>query len=113
MRLHGHYDRLKSGAGRGEALRQVELAMLARKETSHPNLWASFIVIGDWTALDEAPVPAHFKARPFGHGCACALSGQSGTDSPKTLAFAGLTLLSVAGRRRRDRIARRPGGSPS
>src|SRR5262249_28062399 len=51
-----YYAKLKVGAGRSEALRQAQLQMLGNRDTSHPHLWASFIVSGDWRTLDEAPV---------------------------------------------------------
>jgi CHAT domain-containing protein len=43
-----YYRALKAGAGRSEALRQVQLKMLASREQSHPYYWASFIPAGDW-----------------------------------------------------------------
>jgi CHAT domain-containing protein len=47
-----YYQRLQEGEGRGEALRQVQLAMLADPETEHPYYWASFIPVGNWRLLD-------------------------------------------------------------
>ncbi|PNW47905.1 UNVERIFIED_CONTAM: hypothetical protein BEN50_11580 [Euhalothece sp. KZN 001] len=47
-----YYQRLENGEGRGEALRQVQLAMLADSETEHPFFWAAFIPTGDWRPLD-------------------------------------------------------------
>ena len=41
------YTGLKSGLGRGEALRQVQLSMLRRKGREHPIYWASFIQAGE------------------------------------------------------------------
>jgi CHAT domain-containing protein len=46
------YTSLKSGLGRGEALRQAQLAMLKRKGRQHPFYWASFIQSGEWANLD-------------------------------------------------------------
>jgi len=46
------YTGLKSGLGRGEALRQAQLAMLKRKGRQHPFYWASFIQSGEWASLD-------------------------------------------------------------
>ncbi len=43
-----YYTRLLSGEGRAEALRQVQLAMLASEERSHPFYWAGFIPSGQW-----------------------------------------------------------------
>lgn len=47
-----YYAGLKKGLGRGEALRQAELAMLKRKGREHPFYWASFIQAGEWANLD-------------------------------------------------------------
>jgi CHAT domain-containing protein len=46
-----YYTGLKQGLGRGEALRQAQLAMLKRKDRQHPYYWAGFIQLGDWTSL--------------------------------------------------------------
>ncbi len=48
-----YYQRLLASEGRSEALRLVQLAMLASNDRSHPYYWASFIVSGDWSGLDE------------------------------------------------------------
>jgi CHAT domain-containing protein len=42
-----YYKRLLSGAGRAEALRQTQLAMLNSKDRNHPYYWAAFIASGD------------------------------------------------------------------
>jgi CHAT domain-containing protein/Tfp pilus assembly protein PilF len=47
-----YYTGLKKGLGRGEALRQAQLAMLKRKGRQHPFYWASFIQAGEWANLD-------------------------------------------------------------
>ncbi|HVH70288.1 MAG TPA: tetratricopeptide repeat protein, partial [Candidatus Dormibacteraeota bacterium] len=47
-----YYRGLKKGLGRGEALRQAQLAMLKRKGRQHPFYWASFIQSGEWANLD-------------------------------------------------------------
>jgi CHAT domain-containing protein len=47
-----YYAGLKKGLGRGEALRQAQLAMLKRKGRQHPFYWASFIQAGEWANLD-------------------------------------------------------------
>jgi CHAT domain-containing protein len=41
--MQSYYTRLAQGAGRSQAMRQVQLAMLSESATAHPNLWASFI----------------------------------------------------------------------
>ena len=48
-----YYAGLMRGLGRGEALRQVQLAMLKGKTRRHPFYWASFIQAGEWTSLDS------------------------------------------------------------
>ncbi len=50
--MTNYYKGLKQGLGRGEALRQVQLSMLKRKEREHPFYWASFIQSGEWANLD-------------------------------------------------------------
>jgi len=50
--MTAYYTGLKKGLGRGEALRQAELAMLRRKGRQHPFYWASFIQSGEWANLD-------------------------------------------------------------
>jgi CHAT domain-containing protein len=43
-----YYKNLKSGIGRGESLRKVQLQMLKKKGREHPFYWAAFIHSGDW-----------------------------------------------------------------
>jgi CHAT domain-containing protein/Tfp pilus assembly protein PilF len=50
---------LKKGAGRADALREVQLSMLANKETRHPYFWAGFIESGDWRSLNGKDTPSH------------------------------------------------------
>ncbi|HLF82886.1 MAG TPA: CHAT domain-containing tetratricopeptide repeat protein [Blastocatellia bacterium] len=47
-----YYTRLKGGKGRGEALRQVQLEMLASSDRQHPYYWASFIQSGERASMD-------------------------------------------------------------
>ena len=51
--MSAYYERLDAGAGRTEALRDVQLSMLSRPETAHPFYWASFIQSGEWRGLGE------------------------------------------------------------
>ena len=45
----GFYQRLQSGEGRADALRNVQLSLLRSGRTrAHPFFWASFIQSGDW-----------------------------------------------------------------
>jgi CHAT domain-containing protein len=59
------YEGLRSGFGRGDALRQAKLAMLRRHGREHPYYWASFIQSGDWTSLHSRATPSQGEA-PFG-----------------------------------------------
>jgi CHAT domain-containing protein len=43
-----YYKSLQAGEGRSEAMRQVQIRMLADPERRHPYYWASFIVSGAW-----------------------------------------------------------------
>jgi CHAT domain-containing protein/Tfp pilus assembly protein PilF len=49
-----YYEHLTAGMGRSEALRQVQLAMIAADDRySHPFYWAAFVLTGDWRSLSE------------------------------------------------------------
>ena len=48
-----YYQRLLNGAGRSEALREAQKAMLANPARRHPYYWAAFVPIGNWTALPK------------------------------------------------------------
>ena len=50
--MTGYYRGLRQGGGRGEALREVQLAMIRNRQRSHPFYWASFIQSGEWGNLD-------------------------------------------------------------
>jgi CHAT domain-containing protein len=50
--MTSYYRGLKAGLGRGDALRQAQLAMLNRKGREHPFYWASFIQVGEWANLE-------------------------------------------------------------
>lgn len=47
-----YYTRLQRGEGRAEALRRVQLAMLADAKRAHPFYWAAFIQSGEWKSLN-------------------------------------------------------------
>jgi hypothetical protein len=47
-----YYGGLKQGLGRGDALRQAQLAMMTRPNRQHPFYWSSFIQAGEWANLD-------------------------------------------------------------
>ncbi|MFN3260303.1 MAG: CHAT domain-containing protein [Pikeienuella sp.] len=42
------YEALAEGAGRAEALRRAQAALIADPATAEPFLWANFLLIGDW-----------------------------------------------------------------
>jgi hypothetical protein len=44
----GFFVGLRVGKGRGRALRDAQLQLLAKSGTAHPYFWASFIPSGDW-----------------------------------------------------------------
>ncbi|MBE7385088.1 MAG: tetratricopeptide repeat protein [Leptolyngbya sp. SIO1E4] len=48
-----YYENLTDGMGRSEALREVQLEMIAEGgQYSHPYYWAAFILAGNWQPLD-------------------------------------------------------------
>lgn len=48
-----YYRRLQAGEGRAEALRQVQLTLLASPQQAHPFYWAAFLLSGVWTPLTQ------------------------------------------------------------
>ena len=42
-----------TGAGRAEAMRRVQLDLLANRARRHPYYWASFLPIGDWRPIEK------------------------------------------------------------
>jgi CHAT domain-containing protein len=47
-----YYQKLRSGMGRSEALRQVQLEMLKTGQYQDPYYWAGFIFSGDWSRIE-------------------------------------------------------------
>ncbi|HKX31188.1 MAG TPA: CHAT domain-containing tetratricopeptide repeat protein [Blastocatellia bacterium] len=47
-----YYKSLQTGEGRSEAMRQVQIQMLADSQRQHPYYWAGFIVSGEWARLE-------------------------------------------------------------
>jgi CHAT domain-containing protein len=47
-----YYQRLLRGEGRSEALRQVQLEMLASAKYQHPFYWSAFLPSGDWRGME-------------------------------------------------------------
>jgi hypothetical protein len=71
-----YYRKLRAGGGRSEAMREVQLAMLARPETAAPYYWAPFIVSGNGAPLyGAAAAPELAKAQPGPRGCGCEQPG--------------------------------------
>jgi CHAT domain-containing protein len=48
-----YYTELRTGVGRGDALRRSKLALLARPGRNHPYYWAAFIQSGEWTTIES------------------------------------------------------------
>jgi CHAT domain-containing protein len=48
----GYYTRLRTGLGRGDALRQAKVAIRKHPARRHPYYWAGFIQSGEWAGLD-------------------------------------------------------------
>jgi MYXO-CTERM domain-containing protein len=88
--MQAYYKRLKENGGRSESMRNVQLAMLDNPETSHPNLWASFIVSGDWRALEGGATPPDVKVHPGPRGCACVYAGE--TSAPNGAVWLSMAL---------------------
>jgi hypothetical protein len=104
-----YYRKLRAGGGRSEAMREVQLAMLARPETAAPYYWAPFIVSGNGAPLYAATAaPGLAKVPPGARGCGCVLPGQrAGADGAgPAMLFVGVLLL--VGRFRRRRAASPP-----
>ncbi len=80
-----YYGRLVRGGGRAEAMREVQLLMLAAPATKHPYYWASFIVSGDSTALDgRRVIPAGVRGP---RGCGCVVGGRGAAAGTSWLAL--------------------------
>jgi CHAT domain-containing protein len=98
-----YYERLLSGGGRSDSMRQVQLAMLDDPQRSHPYYWASFIVSGNPSALDGKPfVPELSRVHPSLRGCGCEIGARSPTTTGLPAALvAALGFTRLRGRRRR------------
>jgi CHAT domain-containing protein len=102
-----YYDKLNKGGGRSAALREVQLAMMARPATAHPYFWASFLVAGEAAPLPPEPEAAA-QQKPVGaipagaDGCACELAGRhkDGEGGPLSLAIGAAFAAIIAARRR-------------
>ncbi|WP_159396863.1 CHAT domain-containing protein [Sorangium cellulosum] len=106
--MQAYYQRLLAGGGRGEALRQAQLAMLASPERAHPFYWASFIVSGNDAALGDPHVePRLPEVRPP-RGCGCDLAKPPPPGSGAGAAAALLAAFALTFRARRRGT---PGGA--
>ncbi|WP_437805814.1 tetratricopeptide repeat protein [Sorangium sp. So ce1078] len=104
--MEAYYARLRAGAGRSEAMREVQLAMLQRPERAHPYHWASFIVSGSGASLDgKAAAPDLARVPPGARGCGCEAAGRSPGGAGAWVA--AVVALGRLRRRRRDAPLRR------
>ncbi|WP_437299126.1 tetratricopeptide repeat protein [Sorangium sp. So ce426] len=112
--MQAYYDRLLAGGGRGEALRQAQLAMLANPDRAHPFFWASFIASGSDAALDGKKVDPSFASVRPPPGCSCDLAAQAPAGSGAAAALLAACALARrrprrgAHRERRLRLTLRP-----
>ena len=90
------YTHLVHGAGRADALRDAQLAMIASRDHHHPVYWAAFIPSGDWRPLagDDASRLLHVRGA---RGCGCA-SGEA--PPPGAIALVAVLALGLLRRRR-------------
>jgi MYXO-CTERM domain-containing protein len=104
--MEATFEALTKGAGRSEALRQAQLAMIGR----HPYEWAAFFTAGDPTTLEGKRAEARFPKRmptyatsqgklpATSAGCACHASG---AEPSRIAAWLGALLVAVGLARRR------------
>ncbi|HEY9816687.1 MAG TPA: CHAT domain-containing tetratricopeptide repeat protein, partial [Candidatus Obscuribacterales bacterium] len=50
--MQGYYERLMEGAGRSEALRDIQRELQSTGAYGHPYYWAGFIASGNWRSLE-------------------------------------------------------------
>lgn len=79
------YKELKAGTGRAAALRKVQIAMLARRETQHPYFWAAFIPSGAWGPMGFTiqPSSASSPSSPSSPGVSSAPDGKDRAPSSR------------------------------
>ena len=98
--MGAYYERLQTGGGRGDALREAQLGLLA-SERSHPYYWASFFVVGDDGPLDGGRSTSDLAVGRGPRGCACDLSGTPReVENPILIACGLVAALAVLRRRR-------------
>lgn len=113
-----YYAKLQSGGGRSEALREVQLAMMAKPETAHPYFWASFLVAGEPSPIGPASgatpktsgPAAPGKVDPGARGCACRIEPSEEPSAGGKGALALLALGAAVFSRRSRRARRREPG---
>lgn len=106
-----YYGALERGGGRGDALRQAQLAMRADPARRHPYFWATFIAVGDWRTLDGRDVAVTSDGAPASAGamkvapvpgCGCRVDGEGSSRARwPTLAIAVVTSCFFVRRRAR------------
>ena len=97
-----YHRKLAAGVGRAEALRQVQLELLASKKWSQPHHWASFIVSGDPSPLPERVAHAIPPVQRGARGCSCEVSPGQRPAWPGAVMLTVLVLgAAVLTRRRR------------
>jgi MYXO-CTERM domain-containing protein len=96
--MTAYYRSLAAGAGRSEAMRRAQLGMLASKATSHPNVWASFIVSGRWGPLGARSLGPP-RVEPGPRGCGCELAEERGSPGGAAIAIMGIALAALRRRR--------------
>jgi CHAT domain-containing protein len=52
-----YYRRLKAGGGRSDALREAQIALMARSQYEHPFFWAAYFASGDQRSLEAREPP--------------------------------------------------------
>ena len=103
--MSAYYQKLAQGQPRGEAMRQVQLAMARGNERSHPYFWASFILSGQTGPMDLATPGQARPPTPRGQrGCACNVgTGQSSSPGPIGIFMIALLLLACCVRKKNQR----------
>ncbi|WP_437621265.1 tetratricopeptide repeat protein [Sorangium sp. So ce1151] len=99
--MTAYYAELQADRGRSEAMRAVQLSMLASGRRSHPYYWASFIVAGSAASSlgePDLPRPAVPPSAPWHCGCSAPGAAASSPGSWAILALA-LGLARASARR--------------
>ncbi|XXY54288.1 tetratricopeptide repeat protein [Sorangium sp. So ce269] len=102
--MTAYYAELQADRGRSDAMRAVQLSMLAGGRRSHPYYWASFIVAGNAASSlgePDLPRPAVPPSAPWRCGCSAPGAAASSPGSWAILALA-MGLARPAARRSLD-----------